>query len=203
MILDGILILIIVLSVLRGRKTGMFRMAARLVSFALSWLLTAIWGENVKAFLAETALYATAKETLTARILEATEEGKPGIFTVFTDMSQGGAAAEAAASGMLDMLLSAICFFLFLCLVRILIEVLDKTVLHLPLVRPVNALLGMTVSLLLTLCILYILAGALGGTMLCAESEFWRQQMETSYLFRGMYENNIVLDWILRKGEVA
>lgn len=200
MILDGILILILVLSVLGGRKTGMFRMVARLISFALSWILTVMWGEDVKAFLMESAMYKTARETLTARIAEAAAEGKPGIFKAFMDISGGSAAAEAAAQGMLDMLLTAISFFLFLCLVRLLIEVLDKTVLHLPIVRPVNALLGMAVSLLLSLSVLYILTGAIGGAMLTAESEFWRQQMESSYLFRGMYENNIVLNWIFKKG---
>lgn len=202
MILDGILVLILVFSVLHGRKTGMFRMVARLISFALSWILTSVWGEPVKAVLRETTLYQSAAETLTLRISEAAAEGNLGVFKAFMDLSGGNMATEAV-QGMMDMLLSAICFFFFLCLVRLLIEVLDKTVLHLPIVKPFNALFGMAVSLLLTLAVLYILAGALGGAMLCTESEFWRQQMESSYLFRGMYENNIVLNWILRKGELS
>lgn len=199
MILDGILILILVLSMLGGRKTGVFRMAARLVSFALSWFLTAMWGRMVKEYLKSTPLYLSALEKLSERITEAVAEGNPGIFSSFLNPA-GQNAAFVAAQGMLDMLLSGVIFFLFLCLIRLAIFVIDKTVLHLPIVKPVNKFLGMAVSGLLALAILYIVAGAVGGAMLCAESEFWRSQMESSYLFSGMYENNIVLNWIIRKG---
>lgn len=202
MILDGILLLILILAVFRGRKTGMFRMITKLLSFLLAWVCTSLWGNHLKTFLESTSLYQSIADALSLRIAEALLTEKQSIFKTIMESSAQNA-TQGAAHTILDMLLSGLVFFLFLCLVRLLVEVLDRTVLHLPLVKPVNSLLGMAVSLALTLCILYILAGALGGAMLCSETAFWREQMESSYLFRGMYENNIVLNLIFRKGEVS
>jgi len=107
---------------------------------------------------------------------------------------------ELTSKGIADSILSVLIFGLFFLVVRLCIGILDKTVFHLPLVRPANRLTGMLASLAITVIVLYLVVGILGGMAAYAENTFFAQQMQSSKIVRFMYENNFVLDTIIGKG---
>ncbi len=192
MILDGILLLILAIAAFLGRKTGAFRMVMRLAAFAVSWICMALWGGKMQVFFQKTGAY----ETLYQRLVSTLQGGESGTFFGAAQ----GQAAEMLARSMADSIGTAASFIIIWFLVRLLIWILDKTIFHLPVVRPVNAFLGIAVSLAITVIILYAVVGAVGNTLAFSEAPFWQEQMASSQLVRGMYEHNFVLHWLLKKG---
>lgn len=198
MLIDAILILIFAAAVWRGRKTGIFRMVSRLISFVIAWVLVTVKREGLMGFLTEKGIYTAVYERLLVNVTSASQKGEGGMLSAM--QMAGTKAAEGFATRLTEMLLVAATFFVIVIVVRILIYILDKTVLHLPLVRPLNSVLGIAASLALTFVLVSLIIGAFGGTLLCAESEFWRGQMESSFLVRNIFENNTVIEWLTGKG---
>ncbi len=198
MVLDVCLIVIFIIAVLSGRKSGLFRTVARFLSLGLAAVCTSLFGETLRTWLSGFSIYNTAIEKLTAFVENAVAAGKTSLVEPF--LQEADMAIDLAAQGILDTLLTGITFAVFSVLLRILIELLDKFLFHLPLVRPVNRILGMVLSFLFTAVVSYLVIGVLGGFAMCSESAFISDQMQNSVLVRGMYENNIVLQLFLRKG---
>lgn len=200
MLLDIFVIVILVIAVLGGRRSGLFRTVARLVSLFLAGAGNFLWGETLKAWIYETDWFKSAFSALTDSVSETLESGGNVLLSPFLPEGTMASAAETAAWGIADMVLSVLCFVVMLVAVRLLIEILDKLVFHLPLVRPVNRILGMTFSFCFTAIVLYLIVGALGGLSMFSGNGFLAEQMQNSILVRFMYENNIVLQFLSGKG---
>ncbi len=200
MILDALVIIILVVSAWRGKKIGLFRTVARLLSFILAMLGTTLWGDAVLLWFQKTSLYDMALKKVIAFVESTLEKGETAILKPFLIGEAGAAFTESAAENILHTFLSVLCFLAFLLLVRLLIVVIDKLIFRLPLVRPLNSGLGMVSSFVFAAAILYLLVGALGSITAIWESGFLSQEMQSSVLVRHMYENNFVVNLILRKG---
>lgn len=200
MILDALVIILLVFSAWKGKKIGLFRTVARFLSFVLAMLGTTLWGDAVLSWFQKTPLYAETLTRVIAFVDSTLEKGETAILKPFLFGEAGAAFSRSAAENILHTFLSVLCFLAFLLLVRILIVVIDKLVFHLPLVRPLNRGLGMVLSFVFTAVMLYLVVGALGSMTAIWESGFLSEQMKASILVRHMYENNFVLNLILRKG---
>ncbi len=200
MILDIILIVILVGAALLGRRNGLFKTVALLLSFVLAAVCTALLGGSIRAWATGTALYTDMHGNLTEAVTGILESGKTELIEPFLQEGASAQAAALAADGIANAVLSLLIFVAFFVLIRICITLLDKTVFHLPLIRPVNKLLGMLVSFCFALIVLYLAVGAIGGIALHAENSFFAVQLQDSILVRSMYENNFVLDILKGKG---
>lgn len=198
MILDFIAVLILIAAALAGRRSGLFRVVAGLLTFVLAGVCTAVFGGSIRAWVMGTAVYSDATAKLSETVQKMLESGETALIEPFLSPEVTGNVAEAAAAGIADSLLSVLIFIVLLTVIRLVITVLDKTVFHLPLLKPVNRFLGMAVSLAFALAVLYLAAGALGGMAMYTESVFLAEQMQTSVLVRFMYENNFVLDIVYK-----
>ncbi len=198
MILDGLVILILLFAVLRGRKAGLFRILARFLSLAVALAGITLFGEHIRLWISRTSVY---KDSF-ARLVEAVEngiaKGEYGLLTPFMGRMDAGLAAETVAGRIGDSAISVLIFLLLFFAVRLLILVLDKTIFHLPLVRPVNKFLGMALSFVFTACVLYFVLAGLGSLGAYQNTEFLAKQMESSLIARYMYEHNFVLQWTWR-----
>lgn len=192
MILDALLVVVFIISILSGRKTGLFLTVARVLSLLAASLLTALFGKNILAFLESSSLYDTLMQKLVSVVEKAVKSGETVLLSPF--LEKANMVSELAAKGIADMIFSAIIFVAFSLLVRILIRLINKFICHLPLVGSANRFLGMAVSFLFTLVISYLVIGLVGGAAMCSEVEFIKEQMTSSVLIRYMYENNIVLN---------
>ncbi len=200
MLLDILVIVILLIAVITGRKSGLFRTVARFLSLITAGIFTSLWGEKLCSFIASSKLYEEMLLKLTESVEKAVTNGKTEILSPFLREAGVLSATETAAQSMLDTFLSVCIFVLFVLLVRILIEVLDKVIFHLPLLRPLNRFLGMLFSFVFTLTILYLILGVVGGLAVFSDAGFWAEQMQSSVLVRAMYDNNIVLKLISGKG---
>ncbi len=200
MLLDIFAIIILIIAVISGRRSGLFRTVARLLSFVLAALCTSLWGDKLKTWMSETKLYERAFEKLSRAVGEALNKGETKLLEPFLKETEAMHAADTVAQGVADSFLLILCFVLFSFGIRLLIEVLDKLVFHLPLIRPLNRVLGMIFSFVFTLLTLYLVIGALGGVAMYVAADFMEAQMQSSILVRAMYENNIVLNLLIGKG---
>ncbi len=200
MILDIAVIVILGIAAFGGRRSGLFRTVARLASLVLAAVGVFLWGDALKEWTLGTPWAKSMLASLTDAVESALESGQTVLIEPFLPESTVSHAAEVAALGIADMILSVLCFVVISAAVRILVEVLDKLVFHLPLVRPVNRILGMAFSFGFTAIILYLVVGALGGLSMYTDNAFFSEQMQSSVLVRGMYENNIVLNFLNEKG---
>ena len=198
MILDGILILILLISVIMGKKTGLFRAVTRLLSTVLAIILTILLQEKVLLFLEGTPLYASALEKLAGNVEKMTANGQIGLLKPF--MALGDVTAADIAARMAESIVPVLIFILLYIGIKLLISVLDKTIFHLPLVKPINKILGSLWNGIFTLFIVYLVIGVAGGLSLFSTNAFLAAQMEESFLVHGMYTNNIVLNFLFKKG---
>ncbi len=192
MILDFVFVLLLIFSVISGRKAGLFLTVARLGSLVLSFVLTALFGNKILLFLQGFSFYDMVAMKLTDVIENALKTGETALIAPF--LEEANMAIELAAKSMADMIFTALIFALFSFVVRISIRLIDKCICRLPLVGTANRFLGMAVSLLFTVIISYLIIGFFGGIVMCSDAEFLREQMVSSVLVRFMYENNIVLN---------
>jgi len=166
----------------------------------MAGVFTSLWGEKLQAFVSSSNVYEEVVLKLTKSVEKAVTSGKTEVLAPFLHDTGVLSTAETAAHSMMGTLVSVCIFVLFVLLVRILIEVLDKGIFHLPLLRPLNRFLGMLLSFIFTLTILYLIIGTIGGLAVFTDSQFWAEQMKNSVIVRIMYENNIVLKLISGKG---
>ncbi|MBQ7033929.1 MAG: CvpA family protein [Clostridia bacterium] len=198
MFLDCIAVVILIAAALAGRRRGLFRVVAGLLAFVLAGVCTALFGGGIRTWAMGTEVYSDAVERFTETVQKLLESGETTLIEPFLSSGVTHNAAEAAAAGIAASLLSVLVFMGMMIVIRVGITVLDKTVFHLPLLRPVNRLFGMVISVLFTLILLYLAAGALGGLTMYTENEFLAGQMQSSVLVRYMYENNYILDIVYR-----
>ncbi len=198
MILDGILILILLISVIMGKKTGLFRAVTRMLSTVLAIILTILLQEKVLLFLEGTPLYASILEKLAGNVEKMTTNGQIDLLKPF--MALGNVGAADIAGEMAESIVPVLIFILLYIGIKLLISVLDKTIFHLPLVKPINKILGSLWNGIFTLFIVYLVIGVAGGLSLFSTNAFLAAQMEESFLVHGMYTNNIVLNFLFKKG---
>ncbi len=198
MILDGIAILILVISVVLGKRTGLFRAITRLISSVLSIGLTMFLDDKVLALLKDTPLYTGLLDALTKKVEQTVQSGKLGLIQPF--MTAGGIEVSKIAERMASSIFSVLIVIVLYIAIKLVISVLDKTVFHLPLIKPINGILGCVWNLIFTLVIVYLAVGICGGLSLFSTNAFLAGQMESSVLVRGMFTNNIVLNFFMKKG---
>ncbi len=191
MILDVALIIIFVISVISGRKAGLFLTVARLGSLLLASICTALFGKQILSFFQSCSLYDFLAEKVEGVIENTVKAGETALFAPF--LEEADMVTGVAAGGITDMFFTALIFVLFSVLVRILIRVINKFVCRLPLVGQVNRFLGMAVSFVFTGIVAYLVIGIFGGIIMCSDAMFLQEQMASSFLVRAMYENNIIL----------
>ncbi len=199
MLLDGVLVLICLFAILRGKKMGLFRAVAGFLSFGTAVLATTLWGEKIRLWIYKMPWYPDMLKKLTETVEEAIAKGDTHLLVPFSGGAGASALAEGAAAGLAETILSGLLFAVVLLGVRLLISVLDRLVFHLPVIRPVNRLLGMLLSLAFTICIAYLVIGVTGGLGLFDSMDWLSGQMQSSVLVRRMYENNILLALITGK----
>lgn len=200
MILDIIVIVLLVVAVMLGKKTGLFKIVARLLSFILAWVFMVLFGEGIRTWLIGTPFYAGLYGRLTKTVEEAVLQKKTALIAPFMGEGTTRQMAEMTTQSIANSILTVLIFVFFLLAIRFAIIILDKTVFHLPLVRPVNQLTGILASLAVTLLFIYLAVGIVGGMAMCAENGLLTEQMEASKIVRFIYENNFVLEILKGKG---
>lgn len=190
MVFDIVLILVLCVSVFIGGKKGFLRVASRLISLIMSGICTSICVERLEEWLSGTSLYQEQYAKLTMAINSATDPKETLLMASLAEEAEK--MAETVAQNILSALLSGVCFIAFCIVFNILLRFLDKLLLRIPIASPINRALGVVFSFICSFAISYVVIGAFGGIATYASSEFIRTQMESSYLVRFIYENNII-----------
>ncbi len=189
MVLDIAFIIVLVLSVLHGRKKGLFGALRPLVSLIMSAIGTSIFAEGLMEWFSGTSFYHSQFDKLVLGIIEKAEIKGVPLEAVAEEAEK---IAQSTAQNILGTLVTCLCFIALYIVFNIILRFLDKILLHVPIARPLNRILGMFFSFVFTFVILYVAIGALGGFATYASSDFIRTQMESSYVVRLIYENNVI-----------
>lgn len=198
MFLDALLIILLVFAFIRGKKQGLFRAITRLLSLFISAGASFAFHDKVNLFLRKTPLYETMLEKLTENAATVLESGDTTLLRPF--LKSANMLPNEVAERMAGMLVSIITFILIYVLVKLLIQLLDRTIFHLPLLKPLNRLMGSIWSVLFMIIIMYLIIGILGTLSVFTTTPFLAEQMQQSVLVRGMYTNNLVLKFLFQKG---
>ncbi|MDD6309187.1 MAG: CvpA family protein [Clostridia bacterium] len=198
MILDGALIIILIIAMANGKKYGLFRMITKLIAGLAALLATVALRGQVVAFVQGTALYPWLVTQITPGIEKALAQGNTLFLQPF--IRAGGAVPQILAESAIGTILSVLTYVILYALIKLVIYVLDKSVFHLPLLKPINKLLGMAWNLVCALFVCYLVIGICGGLSLFSTVDFLASQMQSSFLVKYMYTHNILLDILFLKG---
>ncbi len=193
MLLDGILVVIVAVAMFTGRKTGLFHTVFRFLSLAIAGICTAVFGESLRNWMLKLPICKEGVLKLTETVEKCIQNGKTELLGPFASFVTTGKTAAIVSGKIAETVLSAILFVLFILAVRLGIALLDKTVFNLPVVRPINRLLGMLLSGVFALFLLFLAIGILGSFGVFTGGEFMEAQLESSALVKYIYENNPVL----------
>ena len=112
------------------------------------------------------------------------------------DVPASEAVADALASAYVKAISSVVLFILLLLLLRIL-RIVCEQLFKLPLLKDVNRIVGAAAGLVNGIFIAYLLLSAISALSGMPTFEWLASAMESSYIFKNVYENNAILSAIL------
>ncbi|MBQ7717864.1 MAG: CvpA family protein [Clostridia bacterium] len=178
MLVDIILVAIIVLLAVIGRKRGLFKTLAGVFSFAISTFLVFAFSKEILDFFKKTSLYDTLYKLVFDRLAE--QSGVPLLF--------GNTVGSGLAESFTNLILKILLAILIFILVKIIIKVIDK-IFHLPVLKSFNRLGGLIFGLVQGFIIIYVIFAVWGSATLFAVPE----ALENSTLAKSMFENNLLM----------
>ena len=166
MIADILLVAGLILFTILGKKRGLFSCLAGILSFALSLILVWLFSKPLTDLATKTPLY----------------------DSVLGYVTENSAVAGAAADGLAELIIKIIVFIAITILAKVVIKLLNK-VFKLPVLRTFNKLGGLVLGLICGFAVAYTVLAVWGSMTLFVLPK----ELETSYLTKLMFENNILL----------
>ncbi|MBQ4159363.1 MAG: CvpA family protein [Clostridia bacterium] len=226
-ILDIIVLILILLCVIRGIRRGAVRTAFSLFSFIIALILTFMFASPFAQFIEKQPwgmeMHQSIEGSLTDKIdailekeeSETTNTTESILNTLLVpefmknslllksdfvvrnaDVPASEAVADALASAYVKAISSVVLFILLLLLLRIL-RIICEQLFKLPLLKDVNRIVGAAAGLVNGIFIAYLLLSAISALSGMPTFEWLASAMESSYIFKNVYENNAILSAIL------
>lgn len=203
MILDVIFLAAVVIFALIGRKRGFVHTILQVLSTILSLMVALAIKEPVTEFIEKTPIY-QKNITQVAKII--TPDIQSGEIT--NNKALGGLAnkvlsesqtvnnainsiSERIAGAIIGIIITVLIFILAFLLVRMLSKLIDK-VFRLPGLNFFNRLAGMVWGAAVAFLVSYVVLAIGSGTFL-GGSEFFTNQLQSSFIVKNLYENNLLL----------
>lgn len=206
--LDIIVVIVLVLFLLYGIRTGLVRMALRmgavLLSILLAWLLYPIVSEVFSNFFLE-SLSQVIQENYIAPNLDGMLGSAEGVPVFLQGFLQSGAeaamqtAAESMSDSVAGLILNVAAFltvFLFSRLVLLLLTHVLDVITRLPLIKQCNKLGGGVLGFLEGGLAVYMILAVVFLIAPIRDSEMFQQQMQNSVITRQMYNNNMIIKMV-------
>ncbi len=121
---------------------------------------------------------------------------KSDFFVRNSDVPASKAVADTLASAYMKLIYSVVLFVLLLIGLRLL-RILAELVFKLPLLKDVNRIVGAVAGLINGIVIAYLLLSAVSALSSLPGAEWLQSAMESSYIFKNIYENNALFSAIL------
>lgn len=208
MILDLIFIAAVIIFALVGRKRGFVHTILQVLSTVLSIIIALAIKEPVTSFIEKTDLYKKNISQVAKIITPDINSGnainnKPfgGIAGKMLSESETfnsaiNSVSESIAGAIIGIIISVIIFILALMLARMLSRFIEK-VFRLPGLNFFNRLTGMAWGVILVFLISYMILAVGSGTFL-ADSEFFSNQLNNSFIVKHLYENNLLFNFFIK-----
>lgn len=177
MIIDIVLVAIIILFAVIGRKRGLFKTIAGVLSFAISAFLVFTFSKEILNFFKKTPLYNTVYNSVFDKLAE--QSGAPSLF--------GSTIGSGMAESVTNLILKILLVILIFVLVKIIIIIIDK-IFHLPVLKSFNRLGGLIFGMVQGFIVIYIILALWGSTTLFAVPKM----LENTTLAKSMFENNLL-----------
>ncbi len=192
MILDILFVLFLIFFIIRGKKRGivsvLLGIGSTLLAILLAITLHNVFAENIE----NTQMYNDLRETV---VLKLNEHAGTTDSVILEDIKEKG--IEQTANGIMSAAFTAIIFLVSMIAIKIL-SFLLKGVFKLPILNFFNGTLGMLWSGIVIIFITYILLILAKGFL--DENSFIITQINSSYLLKFMYDNNLIY-MMFAKGE--
>ena len=171
---DIILVAALAVFALIGKKRGLFKSLAGILSFVLGAVLVSVFSAPLTDFAKTTPLYDMIFDYVTEKTA--------------IQSQLGGIIMKGATEGLTEIIIKIIVFIVIVVLVRILVKLLNK-VFKLPVLRTVNTFGGLLLGLACGFALAYTVFAVWGSSTLF----ILPKELETSALAKLMFENNILL----------
>ncbi len=209
LILDLVILIILGLSIFLGYKKGLIGVIFSLCAVIISIILTAILckpvtdlviknteiDDNIKNTIIENGLLEKNENKEDDKSINAyiekyiTNTIKDGVNNTIENNAQI-IAEKVVAIGVI------ICLFIVLRILLILIKFIAEGIAELPVVKQFNKLGGVLYGILRGLIVIYLLFAICFFVVSISNSEFVTNAINTSYLSKFLYNNNIILNLI-------
>lgn len=192
MILDLIFIVFVLIVAFLSAKKGLFGVVSGLLSTFIAFAVAAAFGGNVKEALSKTEFYQKFLENMSAKIALKLSTGESNSVTKPFLEKITGSIADSAAATFAGIIVSFLVFVLVYIGVKLIIRLLNN-IFKLPILRSANKLGGFAWGIVEALIITYIAIGVIGGLSLLNDTGFLAQQLQSSFIIKAMYENNVII----------
>ena len=202
MVLDIIVVALVVVFALSGKKRGIVNTLLQAVSTVLSIIVAFVIKEPVTEFLKKTDLYekttVSLAEKIAPEITFGTDKGLWGNIanrileesSAVTDIAE--TSAEYITNAVIGIIITLIVFIAAFAIIKVFSKVVNG-IFRLPGLNIINKVLGMAWGAALALFVVYLVL-AIGSVSFLENSLFFKEQIATSALTKYLYENNLLIN---------
>jgi len=202
MILDVIFIVAVIWMAFLGRKRGFVRTILQIVSTILSVIVALLIKEPVTKFIEKTGFYRNNIQQVVKIITPKIESS-----SITSDKAMGfvinkvigenvnnaiNSTSESIAKAIIGVIITVLVFVLAFFIIRFFAKLIEN-VFRLPGLNFANRLAGMIWGVAVVFLISYVLLAICSGTALMGSGGFFIKQMESSYIVKSLYENNLLI----------
>ncbi len=226
-ILDILILAIVIFCIFRGIRRGAVKTAFSLLSFAVALILTFMFASPVTQYIEQQpfgqSMHESIEVALTDKIdgllytdktdttnttesilktLSVPEYMKKSLFLQSdffvrnADVPAANAVADALASAYMKIICTIVLFIVLLLLLRIL-RFVAEGIFKLPLLKEINRIVGAAAGLVNGIFIAYLVLSAVSALSGIPAFSWLAPAKEASYIFKNVYENNVILSAIL------
>lgn len=226
-ILDIIILAIVIFCIIRGAKKGAVRTAFSLLSFVVALMLTFMFASPLTQYIEQQPfgieMHASVEQAIEVKINGILKKGNEGtsnttedivkslsvpefmkksllmqsdFFVRNADIPAAKAVADALASAYMKIICSVFLFIALLILLWLLRH-LCELIFKLPILKEINRLLGGVAGFVNGIFIAYLVLSAVSALSGLPYFAWLAQAQESSFIFRYVYEYNILLSAFL------